>query len=90
MPLDDRLYMIAALRDVMRHGYRTLLHTIFEIVKQSPHTFQLYKVASHMGVVGNEMADKTGVWSSHRLRIGTHRSSWRPSHACESKGSWLV
>jgi hypothetical protein len=34
--------MIAAPHDMMEHRNRTMLHAIFEIVKQSPHTIHLY------------------------------------------------
>jgi hypothetical protein len=53
--------MIAAPHDMMEHHYRTMLYAIFEIVKQSPPTIYLYKVASHVGVVGNQKADKLAV-----------------------------
>ena len=49
--------MVHSPHDMTEHRYRTLLGAIFDLVKQKQTPIHLYKVASHVGVVGNERAD---------------------------------
>ena len=40
------------------HRHEHLIKAIVDLIKASPHTIHLYKVKSHIGIVGNEIADE--------------------------------
>ena len=52
---------LAAPHDLAEHRYNKLLRQLCELVQNADSSVHLYKVASHVGVVGNERADAMAV-----------------------------
>ena len=53
--------MITRPQDLREHRHRTILESLAQAVRDHTGTIHLWKVKSHTGIVGNELADQTAV-----------------------------
>jgi ribonuclease HI len=53
--------MITRPQDLREHRHRTILESLAQAVRDHTGTIHLWKVKSHTGIIGNELADQTAV-----------------------------
>lgn len=72
-------------QDMQEHRHQRLIGSIIEIIKSSQHPIHIYKVKSHIGIVGNEIADEIAVSvAKGRLDGGQPMECSIPSNRRES------